>query len=1171
VTAPTNLQATAGDGSVELTWNSVTGADTYTVKRSTTSGGTYTTLQAGVTTPTYTDNTATNGTTYYYVVSASNTAGESANSTQASATPEAPLTAPAAPANLQATAGDGSVELTWNSVTGADTYTVKRSTTSGGTYTTLQAGVTTPTYTDNTATNGTTYYYVVSASNTAGESANSTQASATPEAPLTAPAAPANLQATAGDGSVELTWNSVTGADTYTVKRSTTSGGTYTTLQAGVTTPTYTDNTATNGTTYYYVVSASNTAGESANSTQASATPEAPLTAPAAPANLQATAGDGSVELTWNSVTGADTYTVKRSTTSGGTYTTLQAGVTTPTYTDNTATNGTTYYYVVSASNTAGESANSTQASATPEAPLTAPAAPANLQATAGDGSVELTWNSVTGADTYTVKRSTTSGGTYTTLQAGVTTPTYTDNTATNGTTYYYVVSASNTAGESANSTQASATPEAPLTAPAAPANLQATAGDGSVELTWNSVTGADTYTVKRSTTSGGTYTTLQAGVTTPTYTDNTATNGTTYYYVVSASNTAGESANSTQASATPEAPLTAPAAPANLQATAGDGSVELTWNSVTGADTYTVKRSTTSGGTYTTLQAGVTTPTYTDNTATNGTTYYYVVSASNTAGESANSTQASATPEAPLTAPAAPANLQATAGDGSVELTWNSVTGADTYTVKRSTTSGGTYTTLQAGVTTPTYTDNTATNGTTYYYVVSASNTAGESANSTQASATPEAPLTAPAAPANLQATAGDGSVELTWNSVTGADTYTVKRSTTSGGTYTTLQAGVTTPTYTDNTATNGTTYYYVVSASNTAGESANSTQASATPEAPLTAPAAPANLQATAGDGSVELTWNSVTGADTYTVKRSTTSGGTYTTLQAGVTTPTYTDNTATNGTTYYYVVSASNTAGESANSTQASATPEAPLTAPAAPANLQATAGDGSVELTWNSVTGADTYTVKRSTTSGGTYTTLQAGVTTPTYTDNTATNGTTYYYVVSASNTAGESANSTQASATPEAPALAIPAGLLITTDSVSADISWNSVPGATDYTLQRSTSAGGAFSNLATGITATTFSDDSIVANPSGTTLPVSSNYYYRLVATSSGGNSDHSIILGAQPNEGGVGECILWLSPVENSVSVSSVAQYTMLLDTGSSSVDTVQVRVSFDPAILRT
>jgi hypothetical protein len=111
------------------------------------------------------------------------------------------------------------------------------------------------------------------------------------------------------------------------------------------------------------------------------------------------------------------------------------------------------------------------------------------------------------------------------------------------------------------------------------------------------------------------------------------------------------------------------------------------------------------------------------------------------------------------------------------------------------------------------------------------------------------------------------------------------------------------------------------------------------------ITIPVAPTNLQATAGDGSVELTWNSVTGADTYTVKRSTTSGGTYTTLQAGVTTPTYTDNTATNGTTYYYVVSASNTAGESANSTQASATPEAPLTAPAAPANLQATAGDGS----------------------------------------------------------------------------------------------------------------------------------------------------------------------------------------------------------------------------------
>jgi hypothetical protein len=86
--APTGLAATPGNAQVALTWNASTGATSYNVKRGTATGGPYTTINSPSTTS-YTDTTVTNGTPYYYVVSAVNSAGESANSSQVSATPSA--------------------------------------------------------------------------------------------------------------------------------------------------------------------------------------------------------------------------------------------------------------------------------------------------------------------------------------------------------------------------------------------------------------------------------------------------------------------------------------------------------------------------------------------------------------------------------------------------------------------------------------------------------------------------------------------------------------------------------------------------------------------------------------------------------------------------------------------------------------------------------------------------------------------------------------------------------------------------------------------------------------------------------------------------------------------------------------------------------------------------
>jgi len=92
----------------------------------------------------------------------------------------------------------------------------------------------------------------------------------------------------------------------------------------------------------------------------------------------------------------------------------------------------------------------------------------------------------------------------------------------------------------------------------------------------------------------------------------------------------------------------------------------------------------------------------------------------------------------------------------------------------------------------------------------------------------------------------------------------------------------------------------------------------------APTVIPAAPATLLADPGDGAVPLRWQQSSGATSYSVKRSTFSGGPYTTIAYGITDGSYTDTAVSNGMTYYYTVTATNAAGTSANSPEDSATP-------------------------------------------------------------------------------------------------------------------------------------------------------------------------------------------------------------------------------------------------------
>jgi cellulose 1,4-beta-cellobiosidase len=99
------LTATAGNAQVSLAWTASAGATSYNVKRALTAAGPFTTIASNVTATSYTNTGLTNGTTYYYVVSAVNAAGQSANSTVASATPAA-VVVPTSNLVVQYRAGD---------------------------------------------------------------------------------------------------------------------------------------------------------------------------------------------------------------------------------------------------------------------------------------------------------------------------------------------------------------------------------------------------------------------------------------------------------------------------------------------------------------------------------------------------------------------------------------------------------------------------------------------------------------------------------------------------------------------------------------------------------------------------------------------------------------------------------------------------------------------------------------------------------------------------------------------------------------------------------------------------------------------------------------------------------------------------------------------------------
>jgi len=473
-TAPTGLTAVGGTGQVTLSWASVSNATSYNVYYATTSGVTSTsgTKITSVSAP-YVQTGLTAGTTYFYVVTAVNSSGESAASAQASAgTASAPPepTVPAAPTGVTATGGTNQVAISWSAVSSATSYNVYYATTSGVTKAngTKISNATSPTVQTGLAA-GTAYYYIVTAVNSVGEGAASNQVAATtlPAVPTpTAPAAPTAVTAVGGANQATITWPAVSGAASYNVYWSATSGVTTTngTKIAGASSP-YVKTGLSAGTTYYFIVTANNSVGESAASTQATATTNAaPPAVPATPAGVTATGGANQVSLSWAAVPGATSYNIYWATTSGVTTSGTRITVASNSYVQTGLAASTTYYYIVTAANAAGQSVASAQVSAATNAPVvTIPAAPAGVTAAGGANQVSISWPAVSGATSYNIYYATASGVTKTS-GAKITNASspYVQTGLAAGTTYYYIVTAVNSAGEGTASAQTSAATNAP-------------------------------------------------------------------------------------------------------------------------------------------------------------------------------------------------------------------------------------------------------------------------------------------------------------------------------------------------------------------------------------------------------------------------------------------------------------------------------------------------------------------------------------------------------------------------------------------------------------------------------------------------------------------------------------------------------------------------------------
>ena len=1045
---PQDLQATAENNAINISWTANQLASSYKIYRGSTNSFESANLLAdNLASSSYLDTSADVGTSYFYFVEACNSSGCSEPSASASA---ALLSSPE---NLQVTKQQSNAALSWNAMSLALNYKIYRGQSDNFAQASLLAEqVSTNSYLDTTAELDTSYFYFVEACNENGCSAASSSVNAV------LLSQPSMVAASKQDSHISLSWGNKQFASSYSILRATTNDfNTAVLLSDSETTNSFVDQSVELDTTYFYFVQACNQNGCSDSS------PGFEASLISQPINLTALRQDNDLSLNWDAKPLATSYTIKRNTTNDfATASLLSNAATSNSFEDINPTLDTSYFYFVEACNATGCSESSDGL----DASLISP--PTDLQASKQGNSLSLAWEAKSLASSYKILRNTTNDfSTSSLLTDSATSSSFVDATLEADTSYFYFIEACNQQGCSDASTGL----EASLISQ--PSSLTASRQGADLSLSWDANPLATSYTIKRNTTNDFTSSSLLSDSTTSnSFVDSNPQVDTAYFYFIQACNQNGcsESSNSLEAALL--------RAPSNMQATSLENAINLNWDANSLASSYKIYRNTSNDfSTANLLSDTIASNSYNDSTAEENTTYFYFAQACN---ENGCSDQSFGLNAALL---AGSVNLETTRQADDMNLSWEANALVSYYKIYRGLTNNQADASLLAdNITTNSYLDSSASLDTRYFYFIEACNSSGcNDAAQGNASLLRK--------PADVAAVRQSNALNISWAANQLSSSYKVYRSNTNSFADASLLGDeVSSSSYLDSSAQLDTSYFYFVEACNSSGCSDVSDAISAT----LLSQAL--NLVASKQGTSISLAWDSNPLATSYTIKRNTTNDfANASLLSDSPTSNSYVDTSPSLDTEYFYFVQACNQQGCSV----ASSGLDAALLS--SPINLAASKQNSALNTSWNANTLATSYKISRNTANDpATANLLNGNITTNSFVDTTAQVGTVYFYFLEACNQQGCS----EVSSPLEASLMAKPTNLAASKQNANLSLTWNADALATSYKIFRNTSNDAATATeLVASLASNSFVD---------TTPQIDTEYFYFVEACNQNGCSEAS-------------------------------------------------------------